>query len=152
MCCEAGAVSRPGFATFQLSQLALAEDYEAGLDEILLFRNAKPVRVKAGNPRVFSHTATRLRGVFRRDGRMQSHCLSLAALAPSGIALRTLSSSLPGGSNETASPAATAEHALKQPNLAHSLATRCLTKPVRQERVIDDMETDQGWTASPVVN
>ena len=51
----------------------------------------------------------------------------------------------------TPSPAATIGHPLMAPNLAHSLAVRCLTKPVLASQIIDDMETDKGWTPSPVV-
>ena len=41
--------------------------------------------------------------------------------------------------------------ALLQPDLRHSLDVRDLTKPVMGSRVIDDMEHDKGWLASPVV-
>src|ERR1700761_747650 len=42
-------------------------------------------------------------------------------------------------------------HALMMPNLDHSLAVRCLKKTVLGSQTIDDMETDRGWIASPVV-
>jgi hypothetical protein len=37
------------------------------------------------------------------------------------------------------------------PNLAHSLDQRCRAKPVLASRLIDDMEQETGWSASPAV-
>ncbi|MCC7463926.1 MAG: glycoside hydrolase family 9 protein [Gammaproteobacteria bacterium] len=42
-------------------------------------------------------------------------------------------------------------HAPLQADLQHALFVRNLSKPVEDRRVIDDMETDRGWTASPAV-
>jgi hypothetical protein len=42
-------------------------------------------------------------------------------------------------------------HPLMAPHLDHSLAVRCLKKTVFSNQTIDDMETDRGWVASPVV-
>ena len=87
----------------------------------------------------------------RRDFIQGSATLSLTALSPSAIALRALAEGLAGVSSSTPSPMATTGHPLMQPNLAHSLATRCLAKPVFERRILDDMETDKGWAPTSTV-
>src|SRR2546426_1863135 len=43
------------------------------------------------------------------------------------------------------------QHPLMQANLEHSLDVRYLAKPVYETMLIDDMEQDRNWSASPIV-
>ncbi len=63
---------------------------------------------------------------------------------------RALSAALSAPASTDTVPATTARTLLK-PNLSHSLGTRCLTKPIFASHTIDDMESNPGWIASPVV-
>ncbi len=87
----------------------------------------------------------------RRSFLQSSAVLSLAAVTRPEVTLKVLASGLPGASSETPSPLATIGHPLMSANLEHALFTRCLTKKVYEQRVIDDMESDQGWVPSSVV-
>ena len=87
----------------------------------------------------------------RRDFLKGSTSLSLIQLSHSGKLLGLNGIAPLPNPVDTPSPSATIGHPLMVPNLGHSLAVRCLSKPVLASRIIDDMETDQGWTPSPVV-
>ena len=90
-----------------------------------------------------------MREHMNRRGFLQgSAALSLTALPSSGP-LRALKAAIPANAPMTAFTAATLGHPLLSATLEHSLAVRCLTKPVADYLVIDDMETDSGWTSSP---
>jgi len=59
--------------------------------------------------------------------------------------------SLTTKSHHAVEPAGSAGLSLMQPDLSRALDVRCLTKSVLATRLIDDMERDAGWSASPAV-
>ena len=84
--------------------------------------------------------------LVRRDFLKASFAIAGTKLAPVRAALWTFAPL-----DAAPSSASTIGHPLLQPNLSHSLGVRCLTKPVLATQVIDDMEAEKGWVASPVV-
>jgi Glycosyl hydrolase family 9/Cellulase N-terminal ig-like domain len=98
------------------------------------------------------------RGIFpharynalRRTLLKSGSAVAAAALLPPRSAT---AGAAPGAHSATTSavPAAPAAAPLMQPNLNHALDVRCLAKPVLAAQLIDDMESDRAWVASPVV-
>ncbi|MGA9875482.1 MAG: cellulase N-terminal Ig-like domain-containing protein, partial [Solirubrobacteraceae bacterium] len=84
----------------------------------------------------------------RRNFLKGSASLSLVTASPT---LKAMGSALSPADSSVASHAATIGHPLLAPNLAHSLAVRCLSKPVLATNILDNMETDKHWAPSPVV-
>ena len=91
------------------------------------------------------------RTIDRRRFLQGSASLSLLTLPPSPAALRALGLASSTPIPQTASSAATLGHPLLAPTLEHSLALRCLSKPVADYLVLDDMEVDGTWQPSPEV-
>ena len=89
--------------------------------------------------------------LVRRDFLKASLAIAGTRLAPVHAALWTFAPTITTGLDAAPSSASTIGHPLLQPNLSHSLSVRCLTKPVLATQVIDDMEAEKGWVASPVV-
>ena len=89
--------------------------------------------------------------LVRRDFLKGSFAIAGTKLAPVRAALWTFAPTTGPVLDAAPSSASTIGHPLLQPNLSHSLSVRCLTKPVLATQVIDDMEAEKGWVASPVV-
>lgn len=89
--------------------------------------------------------------LVRRDFLKASLAIAGTKRAPVRAALWAFAPTIPTALDAAPSSASTIGHPLLQPNLSHSLSVRCLTKPVLATQVIDDMESEKGWVASPVV-
>jgi hypothetical protein len=98
---------------------------------------------------------------FRRDINRRQFLKSTPPLVTSALVIPELliSADVPAqitGSTATANPGVASsaqwtKRALLRPNLENSIEAKYLSKPAHASMMIDDMETDRGWKANPVV-